>query len=151
MRVSLKIEILHPEMGKAFPLPAPQTAGSAGVDLVAAVDCPIHLPRLGRRLIPCGFAVELPPGHEAQIRPRSGLALKQGVTVLNAPGTIDSDYRGEVMVLLVNLGEIPWTIYPGHRIAQMVISPVVRIVGVDVSDKLSSTKRGDGGFGSTGA
>lgn len=134
-----------------LPLPAYQTAEAAGFDLVAAVTAkkPITISSGERALVPTGLIFELPPGHEAQVRPRSGLAAKFGITVLNSPGTIDSDYRGEVSVILINLGKEPFTIRRGERIAQMIIAPVTRAVLRDVA-VLSGTKRGSGGFGSTG-
>lgn len=135
--------------GEGLPLPAYATPGSAGLDLVAALDRPIEIQPGGRTLIPTGLAMELPEGYEAQIRPRSGLALKHGLTVLNAPGTVDSDYRGEVSVLLVNLGDRPVTLSRGERIAQLVVAPVTRIVWSERGE-LSETKRGAGGYGSTG-
>ena len=130
-------------------LPQYATPGAAGADLVAANNTDIILEIGQRALIPTGLAMALPLGFEAQIRPRSGLALKNGVTVLNAPGTIDSDYRGEVQVLLVNHGTAPFTITPGMRIAQMVIAPVAQLPFA-VADSLDETQRGLGGFGSTG-
>ena len=132
-----------------LPLPSYQTAGAAGMDLPAAVLEPVTLQPGERRLIPCGFAVAIPEGYEAQVRPRSGLASRFGITVLNAPGTIDSDYRGEVRVLLVNHGASAFTVEPGERIAQLVIGPVCRVVWQEV-DALPDTGRGDGGFGHTG-
>ena len=132
-------------------IPAYATGEAAGLDLAAAVpeDAPITLAPLGRAAVPAGFAMALPVGFEAQVRPRSGLVAKHGVTVLNAPGTIDSDYRGEVKVLLVNLSDAPFTIRRGERIAQMVIAPVT-IVALVATDALPETARGEGGFGSTG-
>ena len=132
-----------------IPMPAYQTAGAAGMDLPAAVGAAITLQPGERRLIPCGFAVALPDGFEAQIRPRSGLASRHGVTVLNAPGTIDADYRGEVRVLLVNHGAEAFTIARGERIAQLVVSPVSRVEWSAV-ETLPGTERGAGGYGSTG-
>lgn len=133
-----------------LPLPRPATSGSAGMDLRAALDQP-HTLRPGERLlVPTGLAMAIPTGFEGQIRPRSGLALRHGLTILNAPGTVDSDYRGEVCVLLINLGQQPVTVEPGERIAQLLIAPVTRAVLVPVSS-LSSTERGAGGFGHTGA
>jgi dUTP pyrophosphatase len=130
-------------------LPAHVTSGAAGLDLPAAVS-EAHVLLPGRfAQIPCGFATAIPQGFEGQVRPRSGLAARHGVTVLNAPGTIDSDYRGEVSVLLVNLGAEPFTITPGMRIAQLVIAPVVRVQWSEADD-LPSTDRGSGGFGHTG-
>lgn len=137
--------------GEGLPLPAYQTAQSAGLDLLAAVpaDAPVALGVSKRALVPTGLTMALPPGFEAQVRPRSGLALKHGVTVLNSPGTIDADYRGEVMVLLVNLGDAPLTISRGDRIAQMVIAPVAHAT-LHERATLEETSRGTGGFGSTG-
>lgn len=135
--------------GEGLPLPAYATAGSAGLDLLAALDRPVEIPPGGRTLIPTGLAMELPEGYEAQIRPRSGLALRHGLTVLNAPGTVDSDYRGEVTVLLVNLGDQPVRLARGERIAQLVVAPVTRIAWSERAE-LSETSRGAGGYGSTG-
>lgn len=135
--------------GEGLPLPAYATPGSAGLDLVAALDQPVVIQPGGRTLIPTGLAIELPEGYEAQIRPRSGLALKHGLTVLNSPGTVDSDYRGEVSVLLVNLGDRPVTLSRGERIAQMVVASVTRIAWSERAS-LSETARGAGGYGSTG-
>ena len=135
--------------GEGLPVPAYATAGAAGCDLCAAVDEPVVLAPGARALIPVGFAMALPDGHEAQVRPRSGLAVKFGITVLNAPGTIDADYRGEVKVPLVNHGSEPFAIARGDRIAQMVIAPVVQ-VRFAVTSSLDDTARGVGGFGSTG-
>lgn len=134
-----------------LPLPGYHTDAAAGLDLLAAVaeDAPIRLDPMRRALVPTGLILELPPGHEAQVRPRSGLALRHGVTVLNAPGTIDADYRGEVMVLLVNLGEDRFTIERGARIAQLVIAPVLRVAPRE-GEPMGETARGAGGFGSTG-
>jgi dUTP pyrophosphatase len=130
-------------------LPRYMTKGAAGMDLAAAGDASTTL-FPGQRLgFPIGWKMELPIGYEAQIRPRSGLSLRRGVTVVNAPGTIDSDYRGEIVVLLVNLGKEPYTIEPGDRIAQMVIAPVVQ-AAVEEVNELSDTERGSGGFGHTG-
>lgn len=132
-------------------LPAYETAGAAGMDLRAALPegTPVILAPLGRSLIPTGISIELPENYEAQIRPRSGLALKHGLTVLNTPGTIDSDYRGEIKVILINLSEYPVSINRGERIAQMVIAPVTQAKITEV-ETLSLTKRGSKGFGSTG-
>lgn len=132
-----------------LPLPAYETAQSAGMDLAAAIDAPMTLAPGKRAMVPTGLAIALPAGFEAQVRPRSGLAAKNGVTVLNTPGTIDADYRGEVKVILVNLGEDPFEIERGMRIAQMVIAPVTQASFTEV-DSLSETERGSGGFGSTG-
>jgi len=132
-------------------LPAYETVNSAGVDLRAAIpdDAPITLESGERTLIPTGLAMEIPEGYEAQIRPRSGLAIKNGVTALNSPGTIDADYRGEVQVILINHGADPFTVERGMRIAQMVIAPVTQVT-FTTTNELSNTERGAGGFGSTG-
>jgi dUTP pyrophosphatase len=134
-----------------LPLPRYETAGAAGMDLVAANpgDAPIILRPMQRALVPTGLVLQLEPGFEAQVRPRSGLAFKHGVTVLNAPGTIDADFRGEVQVLLVNLGTEPFTVARGMRIAQMVIAPVTMVEPVEVRH-VDETDRAAGGFGSTG-
>jgi dUTP pyrophosphatase len=130
-------------------VPQYMTEDAAGMDLVAAIDGPRVLAPGDRAAIGTGLAMAIPRGFEGQVRPRSGLAIKQGLTVVNAPGTIDSDYRGEAMVLLINLGREPVTIEPGQRIAQLVIAPVVQ-AEVDVVEELPATSRGAGGFGSTG-
>jgi dUTP pyrophosphatase len=130
-------------------LPRYMTAASSGLDLSAALEAPLTLDPGARALVPTGLAVELPAGHEGQIRPRSGLAVKHGVTVLNAPGTIDEDYRGEVKVALVNLGREPFTVENGMRIAQMVVARVERVEVVE-AERLEATDRGAGGFGHTG-
>ena len=134
-----------------LPLPRYETAGAAGMDLVAAnpSDAPIVLESLARALVPTGLVFQLEPGFEAQVRPRSGLAFKHGVTVLNAPGTVDADYRGEVQVLLVNLGSEPFTVTRGMRIAQLVVAPVLQVEPVEV-ELVDETPRAAGGFGSTG-
>ena len=136
-------EVAHPEY---------KTAGAAGFDLQAAVTRRIAIQPRDWMLIPTGLKIEIPEGYEGQVRPRSGLALKSGVTVLNAPGTVDSDYRGEVGVILINMSGMPFTVSPGDRIAQMVIAPVARlpIQIVDEEGALSESARGSGGFGSTG-
>ncbi len=136
--------------GAGLPLPAYMTAGAAGADVVAAVDGDLVIAPGERALIPTGFALEVPEGFEVQVRPRSGLALRAGITCLNAPGTIDSDYRGEVAVLLVNHGREPYTVRRGERIAQLVVAPVVRAAFREAA-ALAVSSRGDGGFGSTGA
>ncbi len=133
-----------------LPLPRYATAGSAGLDLIAANDADIEILPGGRLAVPCGIAIALPEGYEAQVRPRSGLALNHGVTVLNAPGTIDSDYRGEVHLPLINHGKNVFTIEPNMRIAQMLILPVPEAVMTEVTE-LDETTRGKGGFGHTGA
>jgi dUTP pyrophosphatase len=135
--------------GQGLTLPTYATPGSAGCDLRAAVEDPVLLSPGGRALVPCGFAIALPAGFEAQVRPRSGLAVRHGVTVINAPGTIDADYRGEVMVPLINHGQAEFVVKRGERIAQMVIASVVQTEFVRV-DVLDDTQRGTGGFGSTG-
>ncbi|MDR2166356.1 MAG: dUTP diphosphatase [Clostridiales bacterium] len=138
------------EYAKDIPLPAYQTAGAAGMDLCAATpDAPIVLKPMERKIVPCGFKMALPPGFEAQIRPRSGLALKHGISMPNAPGTIDADYRGEVGVVLINLGNEDFTIRHGDRIAQMIISRVERIEFTPAKS-LPDSGRGEGGYGSTG-
>ena len=131
------------------PLPRYQTPGAAGMDLHAAIDAPRTIAPLGRAMIPTGIALAIPAGWEGQVRPRSGLAARHGLTVLNAPGTIDSDFRGELGVVLVNLGAEPVTIAPGDRIAQIVFAAPGRAPLVEVSD-LDATERGAGGYGSTG-
>jgi dUTP pyrophosphatase len=135
--------------GADLPLPSYATAQSAGLDLMAAVQADVTLAPGARQLIPTGLAIALPAGFEAQVRPRSGLALKHGITVLNSPGTIDADYRGEVQVLLINHGNQPFVIRRGDRIAQMVVAPVTQIAWHTV-EKLDETERGSGGYGSTG-
>lgn len=132
-----------------LPLPAYETAQSAGMDLAAAIDAPVTLAPGARAMVPTGLAIALPAGYEAQVRPRSGLAAKNGVTVLNTPGTVDADYRGEVKVILINLGDDAFEIERGMRIAQMVIAPVTQASFAEV-DTLPETARGMGGFGSTG-
>jgi dUTP pyrophosphatase len=146
MSVTVKVRRVRPS---DLPLPKYQTALSAGMDLLADLPEEVGLDSLERRLIPTGLSIELPEGYEAQIRPRSGLALKQGLTCLNTPGTIDADYRGEVGVLLINLSKDRVVLKRGDRIAQMVIAPTVQATLVEV-EVLSDTTRGAGGFGSTG-
>ena len=148
---SVRVNVVRLAHGAGLPLPAYQTPGAAGLDLLAAlgVQNPMTLAPGARALVPTGLIIELPPGYEAQVRPRSGLALKSGVTVLNSPGTIDSDYRGEVCVILANLGQAPFEIRRGERIAQLVVSPVTRAALVEAAS-VSDTARGGGGFGSTG-
>ena len=144
------LQILVTRVGPiVVPLPRYQTSGASGMDLHAAIDRPLKVKSLERVRIPTGLILSVPPKFEAQVRPRSGLAFRDGVTVLNAPGTIDSDYRGEIMVLLVNLGKVTVTINPLDRIAQLVVSTVARAELVEV-DALDETKRGAGGYGSTG-
>jgi dUTP pyrophosphatase len=135
--------------GEGLPLPAYATPGSAGVDLAAALEAPLVLPPGGRAAVPTGLALALPMGYEAQVRPRSGLALRHGLTVLNSPGTIDADYRGEILVILANLGAESVTIARGERIAQLVVAPVSRVAWQRVGN-LPGSGRGAAGFGSTG-
>ena len=143
----VQIQVLPAAEG--LPLPAYETEGAAGLDLRAAVAEPVVLAPGARALIPTGLRLGLPPGYEGQVRPRSGLALKHGLTLLNTPGTIDCDYRGDVGVILINLGPEPFTIQRGDRIAQLIIAPVVQ-AEFEVVAELSATSRGAGGFGSTG-
>ena len=141
------IRVKMKEVGITFP--RYESAGAAGMDLKAWVSQDLTIAPMGRAKIPTGLFVEIPPGYEAQVRPRSGLAARWGVTVLNAPGTVDSDFRGELEVILINFGEEPFIVRNGDRIAQMVISPVARAV-MSGADTLSTTERGTKGFGSTG-
>ncbi len=138
--------------GAGLPLPDYATPDSAGLDLLAALDAETVIEPGRRCLVPTGIVIALPPGYEAQVRPRSGLALKHGVTVLNSPGTIDADYRGEVKVILANLGDAPFTVAPGMRIAQLVLAAVSRLTWDEVGSEteLPASGRGAGGFGSTG-
>jgi dUTP pyrophosphatase len=147
--MTAEVQITRLPHGRDLPLPSYQSAQAAGLDLMAALDATVTLRPGERALIPTGIAIALPEGHEAQVRPRSGLAIKQGVTVLNTPGTIDADYRGEIKVALINLGQDPVEIVRGARIAQMVIAPVTRIA-LRETTWLPDSERGDGGFGSTG-
>ena len=133
----------------SHPLPSYATPGSSGMDLRAAISSPILMKPLERSLVPTGLFIELPIGFEAQVRPRSGLAVKQGITCLNTPGTIDADYRGEIKVILINLSNEEQTIMPGDRIAQMVVQQVEQVNWIEV-ESLSSTERNAGGFGHTG-
>lgn len=149
MSNTINVQITQLEHGKDLPLPAYATDGSAGADLIAAVSEDKILAPGERALIPTGIKIALPAGFEAQVRPRSGLALKNGITTLNTPGTIDSDYRGEVGVILINLGQEPVTITRGMRIAQLILAPVTRLEWQTV-EALDATTRGEGGFGSTG-
>jgi dUTP pyrophosphatase len=135
--------------GRDLPLPQRASPGSAGLDLRAAVDDPLTLEPGAIALVPTGLVLEIPPGWEGQVRPRSGLAVRHGVTLANAPGTIDSDYRGEVKVALVHLGHEPYTVRRGDRIAQLLLAPVPEVEVVEV-DELTDSGRGEGGFGSTG-
>jgi dUTP pyrophosphatase len=145
------LRILRLPHGAGLPLPSYQSNYAAGLDLIAAVpeNAPMALAPGAQALVPTGLAIALPRGFEAQVRPRSGLAARHGITVLNAPGTIDADYRGEVMVLLINLGAEPFTVTRGMRIAQLIVAPVVRASIEEVAE-LDPTARGLGGFGSTG-
>ena len=151
MSTTVRLALRRLPHAQGLPLPSYHSAGAAGLDMAAALadDAPVQIAPGERALLPTGFALEIPPGHEGQVRPRSGLALKRGLTVLNAPGTIDADYRGEVMVLLINLGSEPQEIRRGDRIAQLVIQPVAR-AEVEQVDELAPAERGAGGFGSTG-
>jgi dUTP pyrophosphatase len=148
-RIDIALRFL--DHGRGLELPSQQTPGAAGVDLLAALgvsETRTLLPG-ARALIPCGFAIALPEGYEAQVRPRSGLAARHGVTVLNSPGTIDADYRGEVQVILINLGQADFEVRRGDRIAQMVVAPVSAVRFME-GESLDETQRGSGGFGSTG-
>ena len=149
--MSPDVGVMRLEHGRDLPLPAYETTGAAGMDLRAAVaeDQPLVLRPGSRAAVPTGLAIVLPPGHEAQVRPRSGLALRHGVTLLNSPGTIDADYRGEIKATLINLGEEDFIVRRGDRIAQLVIAPVEQATWREV-DSLEETTRGAGGFGSTG-
>ncbi|PZO79179.1 MAG: dUTP diphosphatase [Sphingomonas hengshuiensis] len=143
----IALRLLRLPHGAGLPLPAYATAGAAGMDVVAAED--VDLPPGARHAVATGFAMAIPDGYEVQVRPRSGLALRHGITCLNTPGTIDSDYRGEVKVILANLGQEPFRVARGERIAQLVPAPVLRAT-LDEVDVLDDTARGTGGFGSTG-
>ena len=147
----IDIKLTWFDHGRGLELPKQQSAGAAGVDLLAAlgIDETLTIAPGARAIVPCGFAMALPEGFEAQVRPRSGLAAKHGVTVLNAPGTIDADYRGEVKVILVNHGQHDFDIKRGDRIAQMVVAPVIAVRFAQ-EETLDATERGSGGFGSTG-
>ena len=145
----LRLKRLRPERDGDIPLPAYMTPGSAGMDLPAAIDTPMTLHPGETALLPTGFAMALPDGYEAQVRPRSGLAVKYGIGLINSPGTIDSDYRGEIQVALINLGKKAFTVHRGDRIAQMVIQQVCR-PRLAVVDSIDETDRSDGGFGHTG-
>jgi dUTP pyrophosphatase len=143
------IQVRRLPHGEGLALPAYATAGAAGMDLLAAVAAPVTIEPGGRALIPTGLTVALPPGFEMQVRPRSGLALRNGIVLPNSPGTIDEDYRGEVQVIVLNAGDAPFTVERGMRIAQAIVAPVVRAVWREV-DTLDDTARSAGGFGSTG-
>ena len=143
----VRVLIARSGRAKDFPLPEYATPASAGVDLRASEAHVI--PPGGRALVPTGLRIALPEGYEAQVRPRSGLALEHGVTLPNSPGTIDADYRGEIGVILMNLGQEPFVVEPGDRIAQMIVAPVTRVAWSE-AEELDATERGEGGFGSTG-
>ena len=143
---SIKVKIINKSPN---PLPTYATAGSAGMDIMANIEAPVTLQSLERQLIPTGLFIELPEGYEAQVRPRSGLAAKHGLTCLNSPGTIDADYRGEIKIILVNLSATPHTIQPGDRIAQMIVGRVEQI-GWELVSVIGETERNHGGFGHTG-
>lgn len=145
-----RVLVQFQRLSSSAQIPRYQSEHAAGMDLHAAIDAPVVLAPRAIALIPLGFAMAVPPGYEAQVRPRSGLGSRHGITLPNAPGTIDADYRGEVQVPLINLGERPFTIEPGMRIAQMVIAPVAHAEIAEVSE-LAATARGTSGFGSTGA
>lgn len=147
--ISVRVPITRLPGGRDLPLPAPATLGAAGLDLVAAVEGELVLEPGARALLPTGFAIALPEGFEAQVRPRSGLALHHGLLLPNAPGTIDADYRGEVKVVVLNAGPEPFVIRRGDRIAQLVVAPVVRPIWDEVAE-LTPSARGAGGFGHTG-
>ena len=149
MSSPINVQIKRLPNGKDLPLPAKMTAHAAGFDLAAAVAGPVAIAPGEIKLIPCGFAMAVPPGYEAQVRPRSGLASKHGITMINAPGTIDADYRGEVQVPLINLGKAPFNVERGTRIAQMLIAPVPHVEIIEV-ENLDDTARGSRGFGHTG-
>ncbi|WPZ34720.1 dUTP diphosphatase [Thalassobaculum sp. OXR-137] len=147
--MSIPVRITRLAHGADLPLPAYETEGSAGMDLRAAVDAPVTLAPMERTAVPTGLSIALPKGYEAQVRARSGLAFRSGIACVNAPGTVDSDYRGEIKVILVNLGQEPVTFERGDRIAQLVVAPVSRVAWEE-AESLDETARGDGGFGSTG-
>jgi dUTP pyrophosphatase len=146
----MKIEFKRLPHGEGLPLPAYQTEGSAGMDLYAAIEDDAVIAPGARQFVPCGFSLAIPSGHEGQVRSRSGLALKHGLAVLNSPGTIDSDYRGELAVLLINHGDAPFVVSRGMSVAQLVISRVEQAVWTEVTE-LPDTARGEGGYGHTGA
>ena len=150
MSSPLRVEVQRLPSAADLPLPAYATPGAAGLDLHAAVALPLVLPPMGRAAVPTGLKLKIPAGFEGQVRPRSGLALRHGLSMPNAPGTIDSDYRGELKVLLINLGDEPVTLVHGMRVAQLVLCPVGRARLVPVPSLAVDTERGVGGFGSTG-
>jgi dUTP pyrophosphatase len=147
--VTRTIHVTRLPHAEGLPLPSYATSGAAGMDLLAAVTAPLIIPPGDRALVPTGLRIALPPGHELQVRPRSGLALKHGIMVPNSPGTIDEDYRGELQVIVLNGGAEPFTVERGMRIAQAVLAPVTRAAWAEVAE-LPETGRGQGGFGSTG-
>jgi dUTP pyrophosphatase len=149
--LQIRLDVMRLPHGADLPLPSYQSEGAAGLDLLAAVtaDAPVIIGPGERALVPTGLAIALPAGTEGQVRPRSGLAARHGVSVLNAPGTIDADYRGEIQVILVNLGQEPFTVMRGTRIAQLIIAPVLQVTICETAN-LDETTRGVGGFGSTG-
>jgi dUTP pyrophosphatase len=147
--MTVPVQVKRLPHSEGLPLPSYATPGAAGMDLLAAVAAPLTLAPGQRTLVPTGLAIALPPGFELQVRPRSGLALKNGIVLPNSPGTIDEDYRGELQVIVMNAGTEPFTIERGMRIAQAVLAPVVRVAWAEVAE-LDETQRGTGGFGSTG-
>ena len=147
MKAILRIKRVGEDPG--FAMPEYMSHGASGMDLCASFPDPVVLKPLSRQLIPCGFSMELPEGYEAQIRPRSGLAIRSGITCLNSPGTIDHDYRGEIKIILINLGHEDFTVAPGDRVAQMIIQRVEQ-VKLELVEDINHTQRGAGGFGSTG-
>ena len=149
MAAALSIPVRFVREGSKDLLPSYQTEGASGMDLRADIEGEVVIPPLGRALVPTGIAVAIPPGVEGQVRPRSGLAIRNGITCLNSPGTIDSDYRGEISVILVNLGAEPFSVRRGDRVAQLVFTPVGRATWREV-EILGPTPRGEGGFGHTG-
>jgi dUTP pyrophosphatase len=144
--ITLKVK----RLAHCHDLPRYATAGSAGLDLTAGIDKPLTIEPGKRTRVPTGLIIEVPPGYEGQVRPRSGLAFKAGISLTNCVGTIDSDYRGELQVLLINHGDQPYTIEPGERIAQLMVTPVPRVEVLEVDELSDSEERGEGGFGSTG-
>jgi dUTP pyrophosphatase len=146
---AVDVKVIRLPHGADLPLPQYQSAQAAGLDLLAAVTTDVIIAPGQRALVPTGIAIALPPGSEAQVRPRSGLAARHGVTVLNTPGTVDADYRGEIQVILINFGDAPYVVQRGARIAQLVIAPVLHAT-LSEGHELAGSKRGSGGFGSTG-
>lgn len=147
---SVRLRVHRLDSARDLPLPAPASPHAAGLDLRAAVPEPLILQPGGRAVVPTGLVVAIPRGWEGQIRPRSGLALRHGITLANAPGTVDSDFRGEVGVILIHLGDEPFTVHRGDRVAQLVLAPVAAPVEVEEVGEVGATERGEGGFGSTG-